>query len=369
MVDAPDEAARRSAVDEALARAAGANGTLRFDRFLEVALYAPTIGYYAAQGRSLGSSGDFYTAAQVGPLLGATLARRVRTEFDRLGQPASFRVIEAAAGDGSLATAVAGAMAEDPVLRTAAIEYVLVEPSPALAHQLEQRLPQAARPPGLRWRWASAVAADGPFAGLVLANELLDALPFRRLVFARGQWLEQGVRRSDGHWRLVDVGPADPVPAPGLPPSAEEGSVREVGVLAEGWVREVADHLVRGAVIVLDYGDEEERLAARYPRGSLTAFRGHAVLEDPFDAPGSADLSAFVNFTRIKSAATRAGLRIGSYGPQSEALARWGLGEVGPAWIQAAGGDAVERVRRQLTLKNLSFGFPNFRVLELTTGT
>lgn len=368
MGDPADPTERLGAVDGALRAAAGAAGTLRFDRFLEIALYAPSIGYYAHAGRAIGASGDFYTAAQVGPLLGATLARRVRQEYDALGRPPGFRVVEVGAGDGSLAVALAAALAGDPVLRDAEMEYVLVEPSDAPVPGLTERLHSAPRPRGLAWRWASSVAADGPFAGMVLANELLDALPFRRLVGVGGRWHELGVRRDGDRWSFADLGPADPVAAPELAPPRAEGAVREVSGLAEGFVREIADHLVRGRAVLLDYGDTDDALAHRFPRGSLTAFRGHRVLDDPLTDPGSADLSAFVDFTRIQGAAVRSGLTVDGYAPQAETLGRWGLGEVGAAWIDAAGADAVEQVRRRLALKNLAFGFPNFRVLELVAG-
>lgn len=365
MTDAPDERARWASVGEALRQAAGTAGTLRFDHFLEIALYHPEIGYYAHAGRQIGASGDFYTAAQLGPLLGATLARRVRAEFERLGRPASFRVVEVGAGDGSLAAAVAAALADDPVMGAADFEYVVIEPSVPLARQLHDRLRSTARPAGLRWRAAPAVSSDGPFAGVVLANEVLDALPSRRLVAVDGSWHEQGVRWEHGSWRFADLGPADPVPSPALAPPAEEGAVFELNVLAEGFMREIADHLARGCAVLLDYGDDGAGLRARFASGSLTAFRDHRVLEDPLDAPGSADLSTFVDFDRVRAASTRAGLAILSYGPQAERLGEWGLGEVGRAWIAAAASDAAERVRRQLLLKNLSFGFSNFRVLEL----
>ncbi|MCI4337173.1 MAG: SAM-dependent methyltransferase [Thermoplasmata archaeon] len=364
---ADEEARRLVAVDAALRQAAGADGFLRFDRFVEIALYAPGIGYYSHAGRQIGASGDFYTAAQVGPLLGATLARRVAQEYDRLGRPASFRIVEVGAGDGSLAEALVGALARQGTFGSSPVDYVLVEPSPSLATRLSERLAASHRPPGLEWRVAPSLSSDGPFAGIVVANELLDALPFRRLLAVDGAWREQGVSRGASGWTWAEGRAPNPFPPPALPAPAPPGSVWELSVLAEGLMRELGDHLVRGAAIFLDYGDDGAALRHRFPRGSLTAFRAHEVLENPLDLPGSADLSMFVDFTRIRAAAIRSGLTELSYRIQSESLAGWGLGEVGAEWIAEATG-SVEQVRRRLALKNLAFGFPNFRALELSAG-
>jgi SAM-dependent MidA family methyltransferase len=355
---AAEEAARSRLVLDRLRSVAGSGGLLAFDRFMEIALYAPEIGFYERARTPLGPSGDFYTAAHASPLFARALADRVRAVRGSLGNPGRFSIVELGPGDGTLAEGLRTSLAEEP----SGLEYVLVDRSPARVREAERRLSRVTSPIPLRR--AESVASLGPFTGVVLANEFLDAQPARRLRWSEGVWHELGIRVASHGVEAAELGTARPVPGRPLPPVSDEPLTFELSPIAEAIVREVADHLEAGEAIFLDYGYEESELMRGHPNGTLAAVRDHRVVADPFQDPGTVDLSTFVNFSRIREAGRSSGLVELSFRSQAEALGAWGL----PGLLEAAlreSGNAEAKVRTQLAAKNLLFGFERFRALEL----
>jgi SAM-dependent MidA family methyltransferase len=361
----PEESGRVARVMKRLAQYADPDGFVPFDRFMEVALYDPVAGFYARDRSPFGRSGDYYTAAHVHPLFGRTWAERIRTVRRALGRERPFRVVEVGPGDGSLAETVLAALGGAPEGAVGA-EYLLVERSASLRQAALERVEEAGRSAGIPVRLADSLAADGPFEGIVFANEVLDAQPTRRLEWTGAEWRELGVRVVDGGVVAASAPLREPVPLPELPSPKEPGTVLEVSPAAEGWVREVSDHLVRGLAVIIDYGMEEPELLAGHRSGTLAAVRRHQAVEDPLSDPGSADLSVFVNFSRLRSSARRAGLEEIAYRSQAEALGAWGFPALFDAEVRAAGSAEAE-VRLRLAAKSLLFGFDRFRVLELST--
>jgi len=345
-------------LDAELARAADATGFVPFDRFMETALYAPGRGRYARRPGPLGPSGDFYTAAHVTPLFGRTIAGRIREVRARLGAPSGFSVVEVGVGDGALAAAIV------PELAGAAAEYIAVDRSEELLRPALERLAPVAHAAGLALRSARSLAEAGPVTGVVLANELLDALPARRLRWTGTAWSELGARRDGGRWIAAERPAPAPVRDAPAPEGLAPGQIFEYSPAAEAWVRELADHLAGGLAIVVDYGAGTEELLRGHPEGTLAAVRAHRPIADPFDRPGSADLSVFVNFDRLRAAARRAGLVELAFRAQAEALGAWGFPERFDAAVRSSGGGEAE-VRLRLAVKNLLFGFERFRALEL----
>ncbi len=354
-------ASRRWAVLDRLRAAADASDFVPFDRFMEIALYDPAVGYYAAPRSPLGPGGDFYTAAHVTPLFAQAVARRIRSVRSDLGSSERFRIAELGPGDGTLAAGVLAALAADP----AGYEYVVVERSEARAEEAMARARKdRGEIPVRRLEW---LGEEGPFTGVVLANEFLDAQPARRLRWDGTEWVELGVEIGRDGLAPSERGLARSVPGAPLPPVDEPGTVFEFSPAAEGTVREIGDHLEHGAALLLDYGAEQTELVRGRPRGTLAAFRGHRVVEDPWGDPGGSDLSVFVNFTRIRAAAQASGLTELAYRSQAEALGAWGFPQLLEDAVRAAG-SAEAQVRLRLAAKNLLFGFENFRVLELGAG-
>lgn len=351
----PDSARRRAVLDR-LRAIAGPDGFVPFDRFMEVALYAEGVGYYDRPRSPLGTDGDFYTAAHVDRIFAECVTARLTDVRRAAGDPATFAVVELGPGDGTLAAGIVAALGDD----AGRWEYVLVDRSSARLRDATARLEGSA----VAVRTAGSLSELGPFAGAVLANELLDAQPARRLRWDGSAWQELGVRVGADLVTPAQDGPARPVPFPALPTGVPVDQVVEVSPEAEGIVREIADHLAHGAALILDYGLEESELVRGHPAGTLAAVRGHRSLPDPYVDPGDADLSTFVNFSRIRAVARAGGLVELSFRRQADALGAWGLAARLERALATAP-DAASRVKRQLAAKNLLFGFEGFRVLEL----
>jgi SAM-dependent MidA family methyltransferase len=359
----PMEPAGRERLQRLLERVSDPDGFVPFDRFMEIALYGEGVGFYAREGSPFGREGDYYTAAHVTPLFGRAIAERVRSVANDLSHVRPFRVVEVGPGDGALGESVLSGLAGDPHLKKR-LEYVLVDRSPTLSARALERVSAVGRSAGVPVTVAGGVAADGPFSGVVLANELLDAQPARRLLWDGEEWQDVGVRLTEGGF-VPATAPRDRrVPSPELPRNVAPGTFFEVSPMAEAILREVADHLVSGLFLVLDYGMSESELLAAHPTGTLSAVRRHRYVDDPFEEPGSADLSVFVNFTRLRAAAASTGLREVAFRRQAEALEAWGFPRLLEESLRSAPSDEA-RVRVQLAAKNLLFGFERFYVLEL----
>jgi SAM-dependent MidA family methyltransferase len=363
-VSAPDPSGPDPALVDQLRSLADPDGFVPFDRFMEAALYSEEAGYYARPESPLGPAGDFYTAPSVTPLFAATFAHRVAAARATLpGRP--FTLVDIGPGDGRLMAGILAAL--PPTVFAGDFRVALVERSASLRARAFRAVREVATAKGAGLRLAEGVGELGPFEGVVVSNELLDAQPVRRLRRTPSGWEELGVRVDGPALRDASAPLAGPVPGAGLPEAAAPGTVLEVSPIAEGIVREVADHLVAGVWLLDDYGMEERELVSAHPGGTLAAVRGHRSGADPLAEAGRSDLSAFVNWTRVRSVALAAGWRVLADRRQSEALAEWGL----PGLLDqavAAAGSAEAEVRLRLAVKSLLFGFERFRVLELAAG-
>lgn len=353
----------RYRVAELLRATADPDGFVPFDRFMEVALYGEGVGFYARPGTPFGPEGDYYTAAHASPLFGRAIAERVKSVAATVPATGPFRILELGPGDGALATELLAGLASEDALRHR-LDYVLVERSSSLAVRSFERVSEVGESLGIPVRAAGGLGADGPFYGVIVANEVLDAQPVRRLKWENGAWHELGVR-LEGNRLVPASGPFDrPVASPELPRDLESGTVVEVSPMAEAIVRDAADHLVGGLFLAIDYGMEESELVVAHPTGTLAAVARHRVVPDPIAAPGESDLSVFVNFSRVRAAARAAGLQEVAFRSQAEALVDWGLPRLLDAAVRAAP-SAESEVRVRLSAKNLLFGFDRFRALEL----
>lgn len=253
---------------------------------MDRALYGPDGFYMRQDGGSAGRRGDFLTSPEVGPLFGAVLARYLDREWERLGRPDPFTVVDAGAGPGTLARAV---LAAQPACATA-MRYVAVEISEA------QR---ARHPVGIV---STSDLPDAGFDGVIVANELLDNLPFRLAVF-------------DGGWReaFVDVDPAgvaserlstplDPLPSV-LPAAAPHGSRAPLIDRAARWVDDARARLGRGSLLVFDYGVPRTAELVRRPwRDWLRTYRGNERGAHYLRAPGQQDITIDVPFDQLAPA-------------------------------------------------------------------
>jgi SAM-dependent MidA family methyltransferase len=324
---APDEAQQQhqAAVEAALdARLAAAGGWLRFDDYFAQLMYAPGLGYYSAGAAKLGAAGDFTTAPERSPLFGACLARACAPLL--VGEA---DVLELGAGTGALAEAMLGRLA---TLAALPAHYYILEVSPDLRERQRARL--AALPPPLaaRVRWLDALPI-APIRGVILANEVADALPFRCFERTAEGCLERGVGRdARGQLAWVTRPAGDSLAAEvarieaGLPAPLAEGYCSEVCPQLDAWVASLAAVLERGLLLLIDYGHGRPELYHPQRRaGTLRCHWRHRAHDDPFLYPGLQDITAWVDFTRIAEAGSDAGLEVAGYCTQAGLLLGSGL--------------------------------------------
>jgi SAM-dependent MidA family methyltransferase len=299
-------------------------GQISFAEFMHEALYAPGLGYYSAGSAKFGASGDFVTAPEVSPVFGRVLARQVA---EVLGTMGGGQILEFGAGSGKLAVDILQALSELDALPS---EYCILEVSPDLLERQQQRLQQELPNLADRVRWLSDLPVD--FEGVMIANEVLDALPVER--FKR---CEEGVfqlcvallddafvwteRPATGALRqAVDAIEAD------LGEPLADAYISEVSLASPGWIQDLAAVLKRGAVFLFDYGvSRREYFAVDRSDGWLRChFRQHAH-NDPLILPGIQDITSWVDFSAVAGAAVESGLDLLGYQTQAQFLLGGGL--------------------------------------------
>ena len=325
-----------------------AGGWLPFDRFMALALYAPGQGYYSRGSRQFGlmpaSGSDFVTAPELSPLFGRTLAAQVGQALRLTGTDA---VWEFGAGTGALAAQLLAELA--PGLAC----YHIVDLSGTLAGAQRSRL--AAWGEQVQWHSAWPESIEG----VVVGNEVLDAMPVQLLHWNGAQWTERGVVASDDGFAWADRPTAlrPPVDTGFLP-----GTVTEIHLQAEAFVRTLAARLRRGAAFFIDYGFPE--LEYYHPQrlgGTLMCHRAHRADTDPLRDVGAKDITAHVNFSAIALAAQDAGLTVLGYTSQARFLLNCGI------MARLAGCDLPTRAMAQKLFQEHEMG-ELFKVLGLAAG-
>ncbi len=295
---------------------ADGGGWLPFDRFMALALYQPGLGYYANSSRKFGSmpgsGSDFVTAPELSPLFGRALAAQVGQALAAGGWGA---VLEFGAGSGALAEALLDALGD------AVTDYAIVDLSGVLRQRQQARLARF----GGRVRWLDAL--PDRFSGVVVGNEVLDAMPVQLLHFDGQQWWERGVAWHGGALAWADR-PTELHPPPGVWPDAPfvPGTTTEIHPQAEAFIRTLAGVLQQGLALFIDYGfPEAEYYLPQRHGGTLMCHQGHRADGNPLADVGAKDITAHVNFTGIALAAQDAGLDVLGYTSQAHFLFNCGL--------------------------------------------
>ncbi|MET0543438.1 MAG: SAM-dependent methyltransferase [Variovorax sp.] len=306
-------------IDATLARS---GGWLPFDRFMALALYAPGLGYYANDSRKFGqmpdAGSDFVTAPEMTPLFGRALAVQLA---EALQQTATDELWEFGAGSGALAAQLLDALdaAGQRVKR-----YRIVDLSGSL--RARQRLTLARF--GDRIEWHSAL--PDVMRGVVVGNEVLDAMPVQLLARVGGRWFERGVVAQADGWAWEDR-PTDLRPP--LEPDGPQDYLTETHRQAEAFVATLGDRLKQGAAFFLDYGfPEAEYYHPQRHMGTVMCHQAHRADADPLADVGSKDITAHVDFTGIALAGQEAGLEVLGYCSQARFLINCGL----PATMEKA---------------------------------
>lgn len=342
-------------------------GMLPFDRYMDLALYAPGAGYYVNGSRKFGREGDFVTAPEVSAVFSYCLANQCAEVLKQLD---NGQVLEFGAGSGIMAADMLAALEQLDQLPQ---RYLIMELSPVLQQQQRQTL--QARVPHLlsRVEWLQQLPQEA-WQGVVVANELLDAMPVHRFAWRDGAWWEMFVTQQDEDfvptWQAVQsvdllstlerlqqrVGP--------LPDDYES----EVNLRLPGWMRSVSDFLVQGAVLLVDYGyTETEYYHAERDRGTLIGHFQHRAYDDPFAAVGLQDLTANVDFSAVAEAALDSGLELSGYTTQALFLIACGLDDV-MARLQSASNDPLSMMQGVKLLTLPSEMGERFKVIGLSRG-
>ena len=315
----------KSLADKILAEIKLSEGRIAFSRYMEMALYEPGLGYYSAGSHKLGAAGDFITAPEISPLFSQTLARAIQPVLINLPEK---RILEVGAGSGIMAAEILMQLANDDALPD---YYEILEVSADLRER--QRATLSEHVPALthKVRWLDQMPDN--FSAVVLANELLDAMPVQRFCIQDKQVRELFVTEFNGKfdWQLgdpvhnrltkrvqqINIAINEPLP---------EFYISEILFTAEDWVTSVGQQLNSGLILLIDYGQQQS--VYYHPQrmtGTLQCHYRHQVHNDPFVYPGLQDITAHVDFTAIADAALAAGLNVCGYTTQAHFLLGSGL--------------------------------------------
>ena len=299
---------------------AASGGWISFARYMELALYAPGLGYYSAGAKKLGKAGDFVTAPEISPLYGQTLARQVQQVLE-----AGFdEVLEVGAGSGALAATLL-----EELERAGRVprSYLILELSADLRERSRDTL--AARVPHLLERVAWLNRLPPSFSGVVLGNEVLDAMPVIMVRVQNGKIEEGGVGarsgRLDWSWRVASGEPLEAARALKLP----DGFSTEIQLAARGFLRSLAGVLEKGVAFFVDYGfPEKEYYHPQRKDGTLMCHYRHHAHADPFWLPGLQDITSHVDFSAVARAAREGGLDVLGYTSQAQFLVNCGITDI-----------------------------------------
>jgi SAM-dependent MidA family methyltransferase len=322
--------------DDALARSralaalihreiAASGGWIGFERYVELALYTPGLGYYSGGSEKFGRTGDFVTAPELSNVLARALAAAL-APWLRTHTPPT--ILELGAGNGTLALQVLEALA---ALGLGDVRYRILEPSAELGRRQRERLAPFPR----QFEWLERLPEE-PFNGVILANEVVDALPFTCFVKRHGVAVPVGVRSAGERFEWVE-GPPQPAlerAVAGLEERLDaplaDGYRSEIRLVLPAWLDALAGTLVRGAVLLVDYGyTRRDYYRPERGQGTLMCHYRHRAHGDPFLYPGLQDITAWVDFSACADAGLAAGLDVAGYTTQAQLL----LGALGEGLV------------------------------------
>jgi len=312
-----------------MAEIASNGGWIAFSRYMEMALYEPGMGYYSAGAHKLGTGGDFTTAPELSPLFGAAIVETLLPILEALqSQGLPTQILEFGAGTGKLAQSILSRLQE---LDFTLDHYDIIEISPDLAQRQEERLQHLSKKLNLstQCHWLSSL--PNSFKGIMLANEVIDAIPCDAIIFQNGFWYWQGVSVVDGKliWSAGKPAEQSLLPEALVNGSFSEGYVTELHVPANAWMRQVANHLDTGLFLTFDYGfPENEYYHAQRLEGTLIAHHRHHAIQDPFYLPGLCDVTTHVEWSQIARSALEAGVDDVYLSNQASYLLDAGIGDI-----------------------------------------
>ena len=359
------------------------DGAITFARFMDVALYHPEVGYYRTPLRRPGRGGDFITAPEVHPFFGITIARQITEMWERLDRPDPFVVREYGPAVGGLAyDIIAGVSVHHPELREA-LRYRLRDVNRHRMAEAMNAMIEVGLDDIVSVEDPERESAIEPVTGVVLANEVVDALPAHQLLWTGDELQEQWVVwNPETEWFSWETRPLSPEvyatdPITWLERQGVDvaswpiGSKLAWAPAIDDWVEEIDQGLDRGYGLVIDYGYPAPELYREHRlEGTIRAYAGHTVTDNPFQRIAEQDLTVHVDFTRITDAAVRNGMASTTVVSQGHFLSQSGLGRLLVQLQQDAETDVAEYYRAQAAVMRLiePAGLGRFRVVGLMKG-
>lgn len=331
-----------------VARIEAQDGWLSFADYMDACLYTPGLGYYSAGSHKLGAGGDFTTAPEISPLFGRALAVHIADVGRQLGE---YEVLEFGAGSGRLAVAI---LQQLSLLKSLPERYLILEASADLQQRqqelIEDQLPALAE----RVVWLSELPAD--FKGIMLANEVCDAMPVHLLAYSEDGVVEQGVSlTADGFaWQSKKIEDRRLLTkAENIRQQIGEQTYQtEVNLLADDWLQSLAGSLSQGTIFIIDYGYPfAEYYRPERRQGTLRCYYRQQAHDNPLVLPGLQDITAHVNFTALAEQALSSGIDVAGFHEQSDFLLAGDITMLAAELEQQL--DAVNWLQQSSALKQL----------------
>jgi SAM-dependent MidA family methyltransferase len=291
-----------------------------FSRYMELALYAPGLGYYAAGSRKFGEEGDFVTSPEISPMFAKCFALQAGQILKNIGG----NILELGPGSGVFAADLFDSLKEQGTIPE---RYQLLEVSPDLRERQRELLAKRHPQDFSRFEWLDALPAK--IRGVVIANEVLDVVPCAMVHREKGEYLERGVMLSEAGFAYDDQPLAQGElrrRAESVYPPGEYAYLSEINFAAEGLVRTIASSLEAGLALFIDYGfPEREYYHPQRSMGTLRCHYRHRFHGDPFFMPGLQDITAHVDFSAMARAAEQGGAEVIGFTTQAYFLISCGL--------------------------------------------
>jgi SAM-dependent MidA family methyltransferase len=343
-----------------------AGGKIAFADYMQLCLYTPGLGYYSAGNQKFGQHGDFTTAPEISPLFSQTLARHIQDVRQQLPE---FNLLEFGAGSGKMAGDILLQLEKDGALPD---HYYIIEASADLQTRQRQYLEQ--RIPDLFGKVVWLGQLPEQFVGVIVANEVCDAMPVHRLHFEQTAWHESYVTIDDGILQWLDGPISNAALSQRTDLISQDHSqtdyFAEVNLAAEGWVASLADSLKQGAIFIIDYG--HDRASYYHPQrsqGTLMCYYQHQGHDNPLILPGLQDITSHVEFTALAEMAQASGLDVEGFQTQADFLLAGGITEL----LEELSSDNVtlDTLQQTTAIKRLTLPSEmgeSFKALTLTKG-
>ena len=343
-----------------------AGGKIPFVDYMQLCLYTPGLGYYSAGNQKFGQHGDFTTAPEISPLFSQTLARHIQDVRQQLPE---FNVLEFGAGSGKMAGDILLQLDKDGALPD---HYYIIEASADLQTRQRQYLAQNIPDLFKKVIWLEQLPEQ--FVGVIVANEVCDAMPIHRLHFDQAAWHECYVTIDDDvlQWLEAPVSNATLTQRADLisQDDSQADYFAEVNLAAEGWVASLADCLKQGAIFIIDYG--HDRASYYHPQrshGTLMCYYQHQGHDNPLILPGLQDITSHVEFTALAEMAQASGLDVEGFQTQADFLLAGGVTEL----LDELSSDnvTIDTLQHTIAIKRLTLPSEmgeTFKVLTLSKG-